>query len=336
MMTGKKIEDEGRSKGKKRISASFVTGAVALVFLVTGYQAALFLHKAAALKIIADRDSPDTVYVISKEMAREVLSAGIAGEEGFRAYMKGLPSEDVGSLASDGTSGSGGDGNVYVRKNASHSPAVSQARAALPSRNVESFVFNPNTVSVGDLVRLGFTEKQARSIDNYRSKGGRFRRKTDFAKSYVVSDSVYKRLEAYIDIPLLDLNLADSADFDGLPGIGGYFASRMVEYRRRLGGYYSYKEQLMDIYNFDKGKYDGLADLVTVDTTGVRPYPLWTLPEDSLRLHPYIGSYAVAHGIVLYRENNPASEWNIPALEKAGILKADMAGKLSGCIIEKP
>ena len=80
----------------------------------------------------------------------------------------------------------------------------------------------------------------------------------------MVSDSVYKRLEAYIDIPLLDLNLADSADFDGLPGIGGYFASRMVEYRRRLGGYYSYKEQLMDIYNFDKEKYDGLADLVTI------------------------------------------------------------------------
>jgi DNA uptake protein ComE-like DNA-binding protein len=49
----------------------------------------------------------------------------------------------------------------------------------------------------------------------------------------------------------VDLNLADSAAFDALPGIGGWFASKMIEHRKALGGY-SYKEQLMDIYRFDQ------------------------------------------------------------------------------------
>ena len=122
---------------------------------------------------------------------------------------------------------------------------------------------------------------------------------------------------------------------DRLPGIGGYFASKMVEYRHRLGGSYSYKEQLMDIWRFDREKFDGLSDLVAVGAGNVRPYPLWTLPEDSLKLHPYIGPYA-ARGIVLYRENNPKSLWTVEALAGAGVLKSEMAAKLSRCSIEQP
>ena len=201
-------------------------------------------------------------------------------------------------------------------------------------RKVESFRFNPNTVSVDDLCRLGFSQKQAQSISNYREKGGRFRRKSDFAKSFVVSDSIYKRLEPYIDIPLLDLNLADSADFDALPGIGGWFASKMIEHRAALKGY-SYKEQLMDIWKFDREKYEALQDLVTVSVQNVTPYPLWTYPADSLRLHPYIRNYEVARAIVLFRENTPKSQWSVESLSAAGILSDEYADKLARCAICK-
>ena len=98
---------------------------------------------------------------------------------------------------------------------------------------------------------------------------------------------MYRRLQSYIQIPLVDLNKADSAAFDALPGIGGWYASKMIEYRERLGGY-SYKEQLMDIWKFDSDRFDGLSDLIAVDEENVTPYRLWSLPEDSLRLHPYI------------------------------------------------
>ena len=63
------MKKTGKNEGKKRISASFMTGAVALVFLVTGYQAALFLHKASVLRILSVRDHPDTVYVIDPALA---------------------------------------------------------------------------------------------------------------------------------------------------------------------------------------------------------------------------------------------------------------------------
>ena len=106
----------------------------------------------------------------------------------------------------------------------------------------------------------------------------------------------------------------------------------MVAYRRQLGGY-SYPEQLMDLYRFDQEKYDGLKDLISVGPSA--PYPLWTLPEDSLRLHPYIGPHA-AHGIVLFRDNNPREAWTVDALSRAGILRPEDASRLALCRLAAP
>ena len=130
-------------------------------------------------------------------------------------------------------------------------------------RSVESFPFDPNSASLEDLQRLGFSQKQAQSIINYRNAGGRFHRPSDFAKSFVVADSVFRRLEPFITIPLLDINAADSAAFDQLPGIGPYYASKMVEYRKELEGY-DFPEQLLDIWNFGQERLDGLIDLIEV------------------------------------------------------------------------
>ncbi len=285
-------------KEKSRLSESFVVGVIAVVFLMIGYQTALFIHNAAVTKIAADRDEPDTVYIYE----------AAPGKTAFP---------------------------VTERRNSAHTPRAESVRKNVPRRKVESFAFDPNTVSVEDLCRLGFSPKQAQSIDNYRKKGGRFRRKSDFAKSFVVSDSVYRRLEAYINIPKTDLNLADSAAFDALPGIGGWFAKKMVEHRDALKGY-SYKEQLMDIYRFDEEKFRGLEDLVTVAPESMTPYPLWALPADSLRRHPYIRNYETARAIVLFRENNPKSAWTVPNLAAAGILSEENGGKMERISVLAP
>ena len=295
------------ARKEKGVNHSAVVGIVALVFLIIGYQTALFVHSAAVAKIAANRDEPDTVYVY--------------GDVGLDGYFEGASAR------------SNFQGNS-VKKSGAHIPKAETIRSKLP-RKVESFRFNPNTVSKEDLQRLGFSEKQAQSIINYREKGGQFRRKSDFAKSFVVSDSVYKRLEAYIVIPKTDLNHADSAAFDALPGIGGWFASRMVAYRKSLGGY-SYKEQLMDINNFDQEKFDALKDLITVSKNSVKPFPLWTLPADSLRQHPYIKNYEIARSIILFRENNPKDKWTVENLGAAGILSPDQTQKLSRCVIASP
>ncbi len=284
----------------------YLTGVIAVVFLIIGYQTALFVHQAAVMKIVADRDEPDTVYVCKESGASSNRSKGSA----------------PGTVKS-------------VRKNADHSRRAQTIRENLPRRRVENFRFNPNTVTEEELFRLGFSPKQAGSIVEYRNKGGKFRRKSDFARSFVVSDSIYQRLEPFIDIPLIDLNLADSAAFDSLPGIGGWFAGKMVEYRKQLGGY-SYKEQLMDIWKFDREKYDRLSDLIIIDPANVRPFPLWTHPVDSLRQHPYISNYETARAIILFRENNPPDSCTVHALARAGILPHDIALKLSRCVVVSP
>ena len=299
------------------LRASFVVGSIALVFLIIGYQTALFVHSAAVVGIASHRDDPDTVFLVAAPEAVDAVQD--SNVPASASKVQGYPEQKAFS---------------QVRRSSGAKTPVGEAvRQNIPRRKVESFRFNPNTVSDEDLQRLGFSPKQAASIVNYRNKGGRFRRKSDFAKSFVVSDSVYRRLEPYIDIPLLDLNLADSAAFDALPGIGGWFAKSMVQYRERLGGY-SFPEQLMEIRNFDREKFDALSDLITVNPACTRPYPLWELPEDQLRKHPYIGTSA--HAIVLFRQTFPRSEWTIPNLKSNGILTPENADRLSRCIIVPP
>lgn len=330
------------SKDGKRPPASFVVGAVALLFLIIGYQASLFIHKAAVARVIANHDKPDTVFVYSditpEDLAGERTGQRIQPQDGQRnarnadGTERTLPQARQPESAGDGRNRKGME-RTY-RKDSYHSPAAESLRRSNTARRYESFRFDPNTVGIDDLMRLGFSQKQAQSIDNYRKKGGRFRRREDFARSYVVEDSVYRRLERYIDIPKIDINSADSTVLLSLPGIGKFFAGKIVSYRGELGGY-SYPEQLMDIWHFDREKYDNLKDLIKTDTLGIPPYPLWTLPEDELARHPYIGRRS-AGGIILFRENSPKEEWTVSNLLKAGILEPDNASRLAGCRIAKP
>ena len=294
-------------KRQKTLKSSFTTGAIALVFLIIGFETALFIHKAAVTRLVADRDHPDTVYIVER----------IRPKAESRAEPEPVDEEKD---------------TVYYRKPADRSPDAVRIREKASPRRVESFRFNPNTVSLEDLMRLGFSEKQAQSILNYREKGGRFRRPADFAKSFVVADSVFDRLEPYIDIPRIDLNKADSAAFETLPGIGPYFAAKMVSYRTSLGGY-SHPEQLLDIYHFDREKYDALKDLISCSPP--EPDPIWTISERDLARHPYI-SRDEAHSIVLYRTHQPQDQWTLEGMRKAGILSEEHYAKLARCVLAGP
>ncbi len=85
----------------------------------------------------------------------------------------------------------------------------------------------------------------------------------------------------------LDVNLADSALLCRVPGIGPYFARKIVEYRRCLGGYANV-EQLLQIDNFPA---DAIAWLEVSDTVRMKRLKVNKLSTRQLMKHPYMGYY---------------------------------------------
>lgn len=290
------------------------------------------------LRIESLQDHPDTVYIVSAPGAPQLsLSSGpILPPASLPQTASAVQSEassgriplptSVPRTTATGSPSASSSVPDTVRVNSTHSVAVRQVRRA--HRPVENFAFNPNTVSLEDLQRLGFSQRQAQSIVNYREKGGRFARAEDFGKSYVVSDSVFRRLRPFIRIPKLDINSADSAAFDDLPGIGPYYASQIVKYRTQLGGYAS-TEQLMDLYRFDEEKFAKIEDLIECKTPNY--FDLWNVDEDALSSHPVIRKRSTARAILRYKENTSRDEWSIDDLYTVGVIDSLQRLRLIRC-----
>lgn len=84
----------------------------------------------------------------------------------------------------------------------------------------------------------------------------------------------------------IELNTVDSAGLVKVRGIGPFYASRIIRYRERLGGYYSVK-QLKEL----KMKYfnvDSCASLFTVDQSLILKSDLDTMSFKAILKHPYL------------------------------------------------
>ncbi|MBR1484451.1 MAG: helix-hairpin-helix domain-containing protein [Prevotella sp.] len=93
----------------------------------------------------------------------------------------------------------------------------------------------------------------------------------------------------------VDLATADTTQLRRVPGIGSYYARRIVAYGERLGGYVS-TGQLQEIEDFPA---DALPFFI-VGTTSVHRMNVNRLSLSELRRHPYIDYYQ-ARAIVDYR-----------------------------------
>ena len=143
---------------------------------------------------------------------------------------------------------------------------------------------------------------------------------------YVVDSATFTRLEPYIRIPKIDLNSADSEAILGLRGIGPYYASKILDYRRRLGGSFSSLDQLLEIDGFDRERLEGFRGDVELRKPP-KSFNIWEATQAQLEAHPYIGSYA-AKGIIRFKRTVDTLSWTIANLVEAGILTTDKAAKL--------
>jgi competence ComEA-like helix-hairpin-helix protein len=178
---------------------------------------------------------------------------------------------------------------------------------------VAHFKFDPNNLSAEKWQELGLTEQQANTIKNYTAKGGKFYKPEDIRKIYGITADDYKRLLPYIDIPsslgytikvntVVELNTADSAKLTTIQGIGPAFATRIIYYRERLGGFIS-KEQLKEIYGLDEIKFKEVKDHVKVNPARIRRININTITFDKLRLMPYL-NYKQVNALVEYRKQH--------------------------------
>ena len=186
-------------------------------------------------------------------------------------------------------------------------------------------------MSLADLQRLGLTLRQAETIDHYRNKGGRFRNKEDFRKMYVVSDTLFTRLEPFIRIPKVELNAADSAALVSLRGIGPYYARKILEYRERLGGFRE-KAQLLEIEGFDAERLAGFSDDIEIDTSRIRPLDIWRATDSMLARHPYLGAKG-ARSIARYKQLYDTTRWTLADLERERVLPKENIEKLKKYIV---
>ena len=125
----------------------------------------------------------------------------------------------------------------------------------------------------------------------------------------------------------VELNSADSAALDALPGIGPYYARQILAYRERLG-FYADISQLLDIRGMDTARIRRLADRLYIAPESLRPLDLYSMPLDSLAAHPYIGPYA-AKGIDRLRRTLPEAEFTFQAILDSRILPPAQAHRLA-------
>jgi competence protein ComEA len=173
------------------------------------------------------------------------------------------------------------------------------------------FVFNPNTASEAELLKLGLPKYTVKTILKYRAKSPfTFKRKEDLQKLYTLSKKDYERIAPYVSIPengvteahnkqeysarskaesqMVELNTASEEGLIALKGIGPGYSRRIINYRNALGGFLKV-EQLKEVYGFPDSTYQQLKDKFTVNVTLVKQINVNIADEETLSKNPYIG-----------------------------------------------
>lgn len=185
-------------------------------------------------------------------------------------------------------------------------------------RKLSPDVFDPNTLPAAGFRSMGLDSSLSERIVRYRSKGGKFKKSSDLLKIWGVDTAVFQVLEPFIRLqsdssrkPIkpafkkkhiavqYDLNLADTTDFESVPGIGQKMAARILRYRTSLGGFVD-KNQLYEVYGIDSLAVFSMEQFFI--SPGYLPdlMDVNTATYDRLEVHPYL-SAVQARAILFYR-----------------------------------
>ena len=224
------------------------------------------------------------------------------------------------------------DSLLALRQAAIELQQQQQAEKPQEVTELHPFPFNPNTITEEEWLQMGLTDRQVRSIMNYKAKGGRFYSKSDVEKLYAISEEEYAQLEPFIvlpevargntakstakkqesqafddkpkpekkAIPVVDLNTVDSTTLVELPRMGGYMASRIIAFRDKMGGFVEV-EQLLDVKGLDSTRFAAMRPYLLIGDTEMRRIDVNRADFKTLVGHPYL-SYEQVKRIFRQRE----------------------------------
>lgn len=200
------------------------------------------------------------------------------------------------------------------------------AKSGLSKKKFQQTNFDPNILDTEGWMALGFSEKQANVIVNYRDRNlkGSFKTLDDIKNCFVISAEKFEELKPFIklnpstmaknsenkkpefkqektDFSKTDLN---SITFKQLLefGLDEKSAGSIIGFRKKLGGFMT-KEQILTTYNIDTDLVQKLLNIAPLDNSKVERYSLVDAPEEWLKNHPYF-KYS-ADKIIYYRISNP-------------------------------
>lgn len=185
------------------------------------------------------------------------------------------------------------------------------------------FMFDPNIADSSTLIQLGFSEKLIKNILRYRSQGGTWKNAEHFRKLYGLTENDYAIIKPYIAIKaksesqpipthhkkefpinkkfsvgtIIDLNLTDTTQLKMIPGIGSYYAKKIINYREKLGGFVSI-HQISEIEGLPKDiqQWFEIKHPTTIKTIHMNTTDFKTLVR-----HPYL-NYEQTKAIINYRQ----------------------------------
>ncbi|MEA5005147.1 MAG: helix-hairpin-helix domain-containing protein [Rikenellaceae bacterium] len=124
------------------------------------------------------------------------------------------------------------------------------------------------------------------------------------------------------EIQPVQLNTADSIELVSLPGIGPYYARKIIQYREKLGGY-AEKEQLMEIFGIDQERFNMFSGRIIVDSTYISKIDIEEATYEQLSVNPYIGGY-LARSIIRFRESRSGMVTDLSSLLVSNIIKIEL------------